>query len=89
MDTYGLTRRQVDVLLAIDELTVPRGPTIRELQTHLDLGSSSTAYYHAVLLRSHHLVEDIGEPGESRNATLTERGRAIVAALREQMQVAP
>jgi len=79
MADHPLTTRQREVLAAIDRLTIPRGPTVRELGDELGLLSSCTTQRQIERLERRGFVRR-GKPMESRGLGLTAKG---LAALKE------
>jgi DNA-binding MarR family transcriptional regulator len=68
----SVTRRQVETLRAVRDLTQPRGPTIRELGHALGVSSTCTVQRHVEsLVRKGHLRR---LPG-ARGIALTEAGQ--------------
>lgn len=81
----GLTSRQCDCLGRIAELTARRGfaPTNRELGVALGIASTNGVQDHLkALMRKGYLTR---EPTLARSLQLTEKARALLATLAEEM----
>ena len=86
--TRRLTERQREVLAAIDHLTEPRGPTVRELCVAIGARSTGTAQRHIDALEDRGLVSRPGGyvdtlrwrryGSRARGVTLTEKGRELL-----------
>jgi repressor LexA len=79
--TRGATRRQVEVLAAIDAEIRQRGfpPTVRDLGKALGLSSSSTIGHHIKALWLKGYVDK--NPRQPRTLVVTEKGRALLEPL--------
>lgn len=74
------TKRQLQALAAIQQLTIPRGPTVRELCTSLGVKSTCTAHRFIEALECKGLVRIVTH-GKTRNTVLTEKGERLLAEL--------
>ena len=83
------TPRQIEALEAIDRLTVPRGPTVRELCAAIGVTSTCTGQRHIDALERRGLVTRPAEETpdrwgayrvgcKARGVMLTEKGRELL-----------
>ncbi len=79
-----LTSRQREVLRAIQRLTKPRGPTVRELCKVLGIRSSASGQRHIEALQFRGLVTERRMLGEPRGIVLTPEGELEIQRLREE-----
>lgn len=77
-----MTTKEEQCLLALDYLTEPRGPTIRELKDYLRLTSVSLVENRLGALEAEGLVERIDGRYVSRGWRLTHKGRERVSELK-------
>jgi DNA-binding MarR family transcriptional regulator len=73
-------------LLAFDDLTEERGPTLRQLERLLNMSSPSLVVYRLEGLEEKGLAQRIGKLGAARGWRLTPAGKEVVARLRAEKE---